>query len=315
LTGVLQGERKSTWLGIDTGGAAWGFACGCMLIVGASGSFAMARAGIVAGLDPIDIIFMRFVVAGLFFLPVLLRLGLWSLAGIGWRRGLVLLVTGGPLFSGLQTGGYSFAPLAHGGVMGPAAVTLLSTLIAATVLRERLSRAHVVGGGMVVGGIVLISWHGLVAGGGSLTWVGDAMFLASSALWAVFTVLLRYWRLDAVRAVAVTSVLSLVAMVPGYAATAGFGHLLAQLAGPLLVQGLVQGGLQGVLGILGYSQAIRVLGVSKAVLFPAVVPAMSILVGIPVAGEWPTLVQVAGMAVVTAGLLTAIGAFRRRAVA
>jgi drug/metabolite transporter (DMT)-like permease len=65
------------------------------------------------------------------------------------------------------------------------------------------------------------------------------------------------------------------------------------------------------MGILGYSHAIRVLGVSKAALFPCAVPAASLLIGIPVLGEIPSAEQVAGMAMVTVGLLVAIGLFRR----
>lgn len=299
------------WFGIDTGGRPWGILCGCLLVIGASGSFAIARKGIVAGMDPVDVVMMRFIGAGLCFLPVLVRLGLPTLAGIGWPRGLVLLVVGGPLFSGLQTSGYAFAPLAHGGVIGPATVTLFSTLVAATWLREKLTPAHLFGAVLVIAGIVLISWHGLATAGGGQTWIGDLMFLASSVLWTAFTVLLKHWRLDAVRAVAVTSVLALAAMLPVYLAVYGLPHLLALPLGPALLQVAAQGILQGVVGILGYSQAIRVLGVSKAVLFPSAVPAVSLLIGIPIVREIPSAEQVAGMVMVTVGLLAAIGLFRR----
>lgn len=53
------------------------------------------------------------------------------------------------------------------------------------------------------------------------------------------------------------------------------------------------------------------LGVSRAVLFPAIVPALSVLVGIPIVGEIPSPLQVGGLALVTLGLLTTVGMFRR----
>ena len=62
--------------------------------------------------------------------------------------------------------------------------------------------------------------------------------------------------------------------------------------------------------MIAYSQAIRVLGVSRAVLFPAMVPAVSILIGIPIVGEVPNTTQIAGLLLVTIGLMAAIGAFR-----
>jgi len=303
---VLSGPRAfNLW------GQPFGLFCGCVMAVGASTSFAVARAGIVGGMTPADLILVRFLIAGLVLLPVLLRWGLPSLAGIGWRRGVVLLVTGGPLFALLQTGGYAFAPLAHGAVIAPAAVTILSTAIAAAFLHERLSRSHLIGAVLVIAGIVFISWHGLISATGNQTWIGDLMFFGSSILWAIFTVLVRHWRLDAVRAIAVVSVLSLVAMLPGYAITTGWQHFASLPTGALLLQAAIQGGLQGVVTIIAYSHAIRVLGVSRAVLFPAIVPAISVLIGIPIVGEIPDGMQVLGLALVTCGLLIAVGLFHR----
>ena len=71
----------------------------------------------------------------------------------------------------------------------------------------------------------------------------------------------------------------------------GMDYLLARLAGPMAVQALMQGLLQGVIAITAYSQAIRSLGVSRAVLLPAMVPAVSILIGIPIVGEIPGALQ------------------------
>ena len=304
--------RPWTPLGINLYAPAFGVFCGCLLAISASLSFAWARAGILGGMTAMDLTLIRFCVAGTIFLPVLLRAGLWSLAGIGWPRGLVLLLTGGPLFILPQAAGYVFAPLAHGGVIAPATVTVFSTILAAIFLRERLNLTHIIGAGLVITGIVLISWHGLMAEPGSKTWIGDLLFIGSSLLWGTFSVLLRAWRLNALLAVAVISVLSALVMIPLYGGLIGWAHLLTLRPGQVAIQALFQGVLQGAIGIVAYSHAIRVLGVSRGVLFPASVPAVSILLGIPVLGEIPTGMQLAGVALVTAGLVYAVGAFRRR---
>lgn len=287
---------------------AFGYACGVTMALGASISFVAARAGILGGLAADDMIFARFVVAGLFLLPFLLRWGLPSLAGIGWRRGLALVATGGPLFAILQTGGYAFAPLAHGAVIAPSTVTILSTLAAGLLLGERLTRAHLAGAVLVLAGIVLIGWHGLTTGAsGPRAWIGDILFFLSSVLWAGFTVLIRHWRLDAMRVTAVVGVLSCAICVPVYLAYRGLPHLLALPLSALVFQGLVQGLVQAVLTLLAYSRAIAILGVSKAVLFPAIVPAMSVLIGIPLIGERPNATQIVGLCLVSVGLFVAVG--------
>ncbi|MBS0243327.1 MAG: DMT family transporter [Proteobacteria bacterium] len=291
---------------------AMGYAFGMTMALGAATSFAMARAGALRGLAPEDMILARAAVAGIVMLPFLVRWGLPTLAGIGWRRGLLLILTGGPLFAFLQTGGYTFAPLAHGAAIAPSTVTILSTLGAVAFLGERLTRWHVVGGMTVIAGVVLVSWHGLAASSGTDTaWIGDLMFASSSMLWAVFTLLMRRWRLDPVRATAVVAVLTALVVMPSYFAYHGFHRLMALPADALLAQGLVQGLLQGVITLLAYSKAIAILGVSRAVLFPAIVPAISILIGIPLVGEFPDASQIAGLALVTFGILAAMGVISR----
>lgn len=256
-------------------------------------------------------IFARYVVAGAIMLPLLLRYGLRDCAGIGLRRSLILTLLGGAPFALLQTGGYGLAPLAHGAVIAPSTVTIVSTIGAALFLRERLSRNHLVGAAIVLAGILLIGWDGLTQPAGERAWLGDLLFFASSVLWAGFTLLLRHWRLPALQATAVVAVLSFLLTTPLYLATMGIAHLQALPLGMLVFQGLVQGGLQGAITMVAYSQAVIFLGVSRAVLFPAIVPALSVLVGIPIVGEIPGALQIAGLGLVTMGLLTTIGTFRR----
>ncbi len=289
----------------------WGFLCGSIMALGASLSFASARAGILGGLGAVDMIFARYIVAGAIMLPLLLRYGVRDFAGIGFRRSLILTLLGGAPFALLQTGGYGFAPLAHGAVIAPSTVTIVSTIGAAVFLRERLSRNHLIGAAIVLMGIFLIGWDGLTQPAGERAWLGDLLFFASSVLWAGFTLLLRHWRLPALQATAVVAMLSFLMTTPLYLAVMGIAHLQALPLGMLVFQGLVQGGLQGAITMIAYSQAVIFLGVSRAVLFPAIVPALSVLVGIPIVGEIPGALQIGGLCLVTLGLLTTVGTFRR----
>ncbi len=291
----------------------WGLLSGATMALGASLSFAAARAGINGGLGAFDLIFARFIVAGAVMLPFLIRWGLRGFAGIGLRRALMLTALGGAPFALLQTGGYAFAPLAHGAVIAPSTVTIVSTIGAAIFLRERLGRAHLAGGAVVLAGIGLIGWDGIAhaAEGGALTWLGDLLFFASSLLWACFTLLIRHWRLSAIRVTAVVAVLSVLVTTPAYLLLAGVGHLASLPLGILVFQGFVQGGLQGVITMIAYGQAVVSLGVSRAVLFPAIVPAVSVLVGIPIVGEIPGVLQTIGLGLVTIGLLTTTGLLGR----
>ena len=175
-----------------------------------------------------------------------------------------------------------------------------------------MSRAHLAGAAIVLSGIGLIGWDGIAhAAAGQRAWVGDLLFFLSSLLWACFTLLLRHWRLPALRATAVVSVLSMVVATPTYLLWAGPDHLAALPVAAVALQGLVQGGLQGLVTMIAYTRPVILLGGSRAVLFPAIVPAVSVLIGIPIVGEIPGTLQIAGLALVTAGLLVTIGVLDR----
>ena len=95
---------------------------------------------------------------------------------------------------------------------------------------------------------------------------------------------------------------------PAYLLWVGMAHVQALPFATIAFQGLVQGGLQGAFTMVAYGQAVVLLGVSRAVLFPAIVPALSVLLGIPIVGEIPGFLQIAGLALVTLGLMTTVGA-------
>lgn len=267
---------------------------------------AMARAGVSGGLYPTDIAAIRYGVAGLIMLPWLLSHGLMGMAGMGMMKGAALTLLVGPLFIIIGVSGYSFAPLAHGAVIQPAALTLGSIGLAFLVLGDRPTTARVVGVAIILAGLAVIAGPGLVTGT-ALTPIGDMLFAAAGMMWAVFTVLSRRWGVSPVAGTAVVSVLSAAVYVPNYVLMIGVDRLLAAPLPMLAAQILVQGVLSGVVAVIAFSRVVQILGAGRAAVFPALVPAIAILVGIPITGEFPNGIQLAGLALASTGLLVAIG--------
>jgi drug/metabolite transporter (DMT)-like permease len=69
---------------------------------------------------------------------------------------------------------------------------------------------------------------------------------------------------------------------------------------------VVQGGLAGVMPIYLFAQAVMLLGAGRASLFTALVPVSSVILGVLLIGEIPTLAQLAGLAVVLIGFRLAL---------
>ncbi|MBM3548640.1 MAG: DMT family transporter [Alphaproteobacteria bacterium] len=288
-----------------------GIALGIAMAIMAASSFSVARGGILRGVRPEDITLLRFGVAGLIFLPILLKHGIATLGGIGWGRGLALVLTAGPFAAFSQAAGYLFAPLAHGAVLVPMSVTVFCSVLAIVLLKERHGIGHAVGTAGIILGLVLIGIEGLLAsGGGANVWVGDLIFLLAGLLWAAYTILFRYWRLDSLLAMAVVCVLSMFIMLVVYPLAFSVPRLLSLPVRELVLQAVVQGLLSGTLATIAYNRIVVLLGAGRAVLFPALVPGLAIVFGIPILGEWPTWVQLLGLASAMIGLLVALGIIR-----
>ena len=276
-----------------------------------AGYITFARQGITGGLEPVDFLVLRYVVAGAIMLPWLLTHDAGHLAGVGWLRGLALAACVGPLFIFTGIGGYVFAPLSHGAVVQPTTAALVGLAAATWLLRERLTPAKALGTTLIIAGIALVAFEQSSVTGPE-AWKGDLLFMAAGTLFAVFTILVRAWRVTPLAATAAVTVISLIAVVPFMPFTGTFERLAA-LPWPLLVtQAVVQGVLSGLLAVIAYAKAVELLGAGTAALFPALLPAVAMALGIPVTGEWPTAPEWAGAAMASVGLAAATGVFNRR---
>src|SRR5262245_17142896 len=220
-----------------------GMACGAGAALCWALGFVATRHGLKIGFTPPDLLMHRFLWSGIAFLPLVLRAGIGNLGGIGWGRGLALMVLGGPVMSLISYTGFLFVPLGHGSVIQPSSATLGGLLLAAVFLRERVPPSRVMGAVVIVGGLAVIGAEsiGHIGAHGVL---GDLLFVMTGSMFAMFGTLLRHWRVNAFSAATVISVLSL-ALLPLYAAFEGFARVAALGVGENALQALAQGILAG----------------------------------------------------------------------
>src|SRR5215475_3437812 len=136
--------------------AALGVASGFFAALFWALGFVATRHGLKIGFTPADLLMHRFLWSGLAFMPIVFRAGLGNLCGIGWGRGLVLMVLGGPVLAIISYSGFLFVPLGHGSVIQPSCATLGGLMFAAVLLKERITASHLVGALVIVAGLVVI---------------------------------------------------------------------------------------------------------------------------------------------------------------
>lgn len=280
-----------------------GVVCGLLAALFWALGFAGTRHGLKVGFTPVDLLVHRYVWSGIAFLPLVLRAGISDLCGIGWGRGLALMVLGGPVMSLISYTGFLFVPLGHGSVIQPSCATLGGLLLAALFLKERISASRLSGAIVIVGGLGVIGAESI--GHIGVDGVqGDLIFVLTGLMFAGFGALLRHWRVSAVSAALVINVLSLL-LLPLYIASVGLAHIAAIGVSENAIQALAQGVLAGPAALYLFAVSVQRLGVARAAVFPACVPALTLLTGWLLIGEPPTLLQAAGLVIVLCGFYLA----------
>ena len=264
-----------------------------------SGSFVATRHALAAGMAPLDVMLLRYLVGGVACAAVLWRIGL---GGVSPPRIAALTVLGGLPYFAMQVLGTDLSSASHAAVLNPGGTVICATLLGWLVLRDTPGRGALVALPMLLFGL----W--LIAGFGEPTWLGDALLLASGLQWALYGTLLRSWGVAGLRSACIIGAFSL-PYVPLHLAWFGWSGIAA-FPEEAAFQALYQGLLVGLVANALYSHCYAVLGPGRAAIFPPLVPVLGTLLAAAVLGEALNLTQLAGMALVVGGMLLA-GLWRR----
>jgi len=276
-----------------------GVICGIVAAGFWAAGFVGVRHGLNVGFSPADLAVHRYLWPGLALLPVVQRVGIGDLDGIGWGRGILLTVLGGPVFAIIGYAGFLLVPLGHGGVIQPSCGALGGLLLATLVLREKLIASRLIGALIIIGGLLVIAGEGAATIGAQGVG-GDLALALAGFMSGAFATLLRLWRIAPMTAAAVISVLSLFAM-PIYWLIGGVAHLSALGWRENLLQAVLQGVLAGPAALYLLVRSITLIGAGRAAIFFSLVPPFVVLIGWLALGEMPSLLQLTGLVVVLFG--------------
>ena len=270
-----------------------------------------ARYGIAHGLTPWDLTFLRFAVAGLITLPVLvwlLRTEL-SVMRAHWGRWAAVALLAGPLFGLFMFGALYFAPPSHAAVFPFTAMSVMGLIMSAIFLGDRITLRKTVGVIIVVMGLTVLAGLSAASLHGRAL-LGDLLFITAGTLWAGFGVVLRKYKLNPLAATAVISFVALVTYVPVYLLLGGASNLTQVPVGVLLTEVLVQGVIAGGGTLYTYSKMVSLLGPARAAVFPALAPGIAALMAWPVLGHVTGSAELIGLLLAVVGLIISVTTFR-----
>lgn len=238
---------------------------------------------------------------------------LLGLSPLSLRLTVLAGLFGGVAYAVFAYTAFFYAPAGHAAVLMPGSLPLWTTLLAALVLHERLSRARVLGLALIVGGDLLVGGPSLLqAFSGGEVWKGDLMFMAAAFCWACYTVVVRRHGLPAVQATIAITVFALFTFVPVYALLVASGVLHSRLAaapiGEVLFQMLFQGAGSVAIAGITFTRMVGYFGPVRSTMLTALVPGLSALGAVLLLGEPLSAGLLAGLALVTGGILFGVRA-------
>jgi len=285
-----------------------GILCGLAVALIWSSWTVATRLAVTTTLQPQDVTFLRFGVSALFLWPILARHGLRA-PQIGIPRLLVMIIGAGTPFMLLTSLGMRFAPASHVATLMIGAMPIFVALLAVALMGERFSRLQVLGLAIVILGIACIGGYSLMLNRAAGEWRGDILFLLCGFLFASYTIAQRRSGISSWHATAIVNVSSCILFTPVYVLYLEPRILTAPIA-DVLFQVVAQGIGVAILGLYFYAEAVRRLGAPRAAVFGSLAPAFSVLLSIPILGETPSAITMAGILLVTGGVVLVVSAKR-----
>ena len=253
---------------------------------------------------PVWLGMIRFAIPAVALAPFWWRAGLLP-KGVDPRLMVVTILGAGTPFFLLVAIGLSYANAAEGGVLLGGTMPFFAAMMAWAIDRERFGPSRLIGFALIVGAMLAIGGSALLGGHGP----GRLLLVVASILWAGYTLAFRRSGIDAVAGAGIVAAWSTILLLP-LAIIEGTDSLFAIQPAVLISAVVTQGLLTGIVALICYGAAVRILGSSRAALLAALPPAIAAILAIPILGEVPSLVTVIGIVLAVAGVSLATGALR-----
>lgn len=246
-----------------------------------AGWIVATRDAMQSSLRPLDVALFRYGTPALLLAPVWVRKGLFP-PGEDWRRLAIMTAGWGGPFVILISTGLQTVPASLFGPLVPGLLPMVVAIWGVMVMSEKIALGRAFGLAFILLAVCLILVPALAENDADLL-TGAPFLLLACLGWSSYTIAYRGCGLNGLEAAAYVCLYSTPFLI---AAALIFGtDMGAFSAKDFAVQIGVQGVLSGILSVVGFSYAVKALGVPRASAFTCLVPVLAALGGWALLGE------------------------------
>ena len=206
--------------------------------------------------------------------------------------------------------GLAYAPASDGGALAPGMLPFWTALAAYALAGDFPGPRRRFGLGMILAGAMVVSLWPILSGVSDGGWKGHLLFLTGSGLWTVYSVIFRQSGLTPLHGMVIGLFWGALIITPLLLASGNVsfaGADWSDIAAMVILQGFVI----GIMAMVLFSYAVRLLGAAESAAFGALTPILALLGGVLFLGESVTYLKIFGIILVAVGVFLASGIIRK----
>ena len=256
-----------------------------------------------------EVLVLRLIPGAIVMIPWMWKLGILP-RGMPWPRALMLMIGASAVSPYVVSKGLEFAPASDGGALAPGMLPFWAALAAYALAREIPGPRRRIGLAMILTGAVVVSLWPILGGARDGAWRGHLMFITGSGLWAIYSVIFRQSGLTPMHGLVIGLFWGTLAITPLLFLSGNVSFATANW-GDIAVMMVIQSLIIGILAMVLFSYAVRLLGAAESSAFGALTPILALLGGVMFLGESVGPLKVFGVVLVAAGVFLASGILRK----
>lgn len=242
-------------------------------------------------ISPWDITALRFTLAFLILMPILLYKN--DTAFLFKKEPFILAMIGGVAYCLTCYSAFQFVPAAHAAVFLNGCIPLCTALAGFILYKQPFDQHTWLSLGIMLSAILVMSIL-MYEETGVAFGIGDLLFVLAAVLWGTFTVLLRQWKLSAWHSMAGVAIWSAIVYVPIYIVFLP-KHLDQASSTHLVMQTLFHGIFVVIIATLAYVEAIKRLGAFKTGSIVTLAPFIAAIIAVPLLNEPLSIAMMCGL--------------------